>query len=214
MQSSSTGPASSEGLTALGLGDRVHVVPFGVDTSFWTPGNSDVGARGARDRQRRPSRLGHACRARHVISAPVRIFTRQAPPSSLPENVTWGRADWYTQVLSDEAVRDLYRQASAVVVADKDVPQPSGQSVTLQAMATGRAVVLSRTRGLWAPGELRDGENVMLVPPADPVELAHTVNLLLDDRARATALGEAARASVLRDARRRDTRNGCSKCVD
>ena len=79
-----------------------------------------------------------------------------------------------------------------MVVPVKDVPQPSGQSVTLQAMATGRAVVLSRTRGLWAPAELRDGGNVMLVPPADPVELAHTVNLLLDDRARATALGEAA----------------------
>ena len=32
------GPGEVEGLTALGLGDRVHVVPFGVDTSFWTPG--------------------------------------------------------------------------------------------------------------------------------------------------------------------------------
>ena len=130
----------------------------------------------------------------------MRIFTGQPAPSSLPENVTWQRADWYTQVLTDDAVRELYRHASVVVVPVKDVPQPSGQSVTLQAMATGRAVVLSRTRGLWAPGELRDGGNVMLVPPADPVELAHTVNLLLDDRARASALGEAARASVLRDA--------------
>ena len=32
------GPGEVEGLTALGLGDRVHVVPFGVDASFWTPG--------------------------------------------------------------------------------------------------------------------------------------------------------------------------------
>jgi glycosyltransferase involved in cell wall biosynthesis len=40
----------------------------------------------------------------------------------------------------------------------------------------------------------------MLVPPADPVELAHTVNLLLDDPDRVTALGVAARVSVLRDA--------------
>ena len=118
----------------------------------------------------------------------------------MPDNVTWQPADWYTQVLSDDAVRDLYRRASVVVVPTKDVPQPSGQSVALQAMATGRAVVLTRTRGLWAPDELRDGGNVMLVPPADPVELAHTVNLLLDDPDRVTALGVAARVSVLRDA--------------
>ena len=194
------GPGEVEGLTALGLGDRVHVVPFGVDTSFWTPGDATserdvlaIGNDGHRD-------WDTLVAAASSIPAPVRIFTRHAPPSSLPENVTWQRADWYTQVLSDDAVRDLYRQASVVVVPVKDVPQPSGQSVTLQAMATGRAVVLSRTRGLWAPDELRDGGNVMLVPPADPAELAHTVNLLLDDRARATALGEAARASVLRDA--------------
>jgi glycosyltransferase involved in cell wall biosynthesis len=194
------GPGEVEGLTALGLGDRVHVVPFGVDTSFWTPGDPTserdvlaIGNDGHRD-------WDTLVAAASSISAPVRIFTRHAPPSSLPENVTWQRADWYTQVLSDDAVRELYRRASVVVVPVKDVPQPSGQSVTLQAMATGRAVVLSKTRGLWAPDELRDGGNVMLVPPADPAELAHTVNLLLDDRARATALGEAARASVLRDA--------------
>jgi glycosyltransferase involved in cell wall biosynthesis len=61
-------------------------------------------------------------------------------------------------------------------------------------------VVLSRTRGLWAPAGLRDGENLMLVPPADPRELAHSVRLLLDDQPRADAIGRAARESVLADA--------------
>ncbi|MBA3734330.1 MAG: glycosyltransferase family 4 protein [Actinobacteria bacterium] len=194
------GPGELEGLTAFGLGDRLHVVPFGVDASFWTPGaptsERDVLAIGNDGHRDWDTLLAAA----PTISAPVRIFTRHPPPRTLPDNVTWQPADWHTQVLSDAAVRDLYRQASVVVVPTKDVPQPSGQSVTLQAMATGRPVVLSRTRGLWAPDELRDGGNVMLVPPADPVELAHTVNLLLDDRARAGAIGGAARESVLRDA--------------
>ena len=107
----------------------------------------------------------------------------------LPANVTWERADWYSQLFTDEEVRDLYRRAAVVVVPTKDVPQPSGQSVTLQAMATARPVVLSKTRGLWAPAELRDGENLVLVPPADPRELAHSVRLLLDDQPRANAIG-------------------------
>jgi glycosyltransferase involved in cell wall biosynthesis len=134
------------------------------------------------------------------ISAPVRIFTRHQRPDALPPNVSWERADWYDQILSDEDVRELYRSAAVVVVPTKDVPQPSGQSVTLQAMASGTPVVLSRTRGLWAPEQLRDDENIVLVPPGDARELAHSVRLLLDDQDRSSAIGAAARESVLHHA--------------
>src|SRR5206468_10170879 len=124
---------------------------------------------------------------------------RHTRPSSLPENVTWERADWYERILSDEKVRDLYRRAAVVVVPVKDVPQPSGQSATLQAMATGRPVVLSRTRGLWAPEELRDEENVVFTRAADPDALARSVRGVLEDDARAAAIGSAARVEVLHD---------------
>jgi glycosyltransferase involved in cell wall biosynthesis len=194
------GPGELEGIKALGLGDGLHVVPFGVDTGFWTPGDVvaerevvAIGNDGHRDWETLVAAAPH-------ISAPVRIFTRHTRPLSLPENVTWERADWYERVLSDEEVRDLYRRAAVVVVPTKDVPQPSGQSVTLQAMASGRPVVLSRTRGLWAPDELRDDENIMLVTPGDPRELAHSVRLLLDDERRAKALATAGRESVLSNA--------------
>jgi len=196
MQSVLYGPGELGGLRALGLAERVHVVPFGVDVDFWVPGKIEptrevlaIGNDGHRDWETLVAAAPH-------ISAPIRIFTRQVPPSRLPANVTWERADWHLQVLTDEEVRDLYRRA-AVVVPIKDVPQPSGQSVTLQAMATGRPVVLSKTRGLWAHEELRDGQNLVLVPPADPRELARSVQLLLDDQPRANAIGLAARKSVL-----------------
>jgi glycosyltransferase involved in cell wall biosynthesis len=194
------GPGELDGLRELGLAERVHVVPFGVDAEFWAPAGAEptrevlaIGNDGHRDWETLVA-------AAPYISAPVRIFTRHAPPATLPTNVTWKHADWYSQVLTDEEVRDLYRRAAVVVVPTKDVPQPSGQSVTLQAMASARPVVLSRTRGLWAPAELRDGENLVLVPPADPRELAHSVRLLLDDRPRADAIGRSARESVLADA--------------
>jgi glycosyltransferase involved in cell wall biosynthesis len=200
MQSVLYGPGELDGLRGLGLAERVHVVPFGVDADFWVPGNGEhtrevlaIGNDGHRDWETLVAAAPH-------ISAPIRIFTSEPPPSTLPANVTWERADWYSQLLTDEEVRDLYRRAAVVVVPTKDVPQPSGQSVTLQAMATGRPVVLSKTRGLWAPEELRDGENLVLVPPADPRELAHSVRLLLDDQPRANAIGLAARKSVLADA--------------
>jgi starch synthase len=63
-------------------------------------------------------------------------------------------------------------------------------------MACGRPVVLSKTRGLWAPESLRDGDNVVLVEPGEPAALAAAVQGLLDDPARAAAIGTAARTDV------------------
>ena len=105
-------------------------------------------------------------------------------------------ADWHRSLLNDADVREAFRSAAAVVVPVEDVPQPSGQSVTLQASACARPVVLTRTRGLWDPDGLRDGENVLLVPPADPVALAAAVGRVLSDRDLGEALGAAARQSV------------------
>jgi glycosyltransferase involved in cell wall biosynthesis len=194
------GPGELDGMRALEIGDRVHVVPFGVDAGFWAPGEIAsrrevlaIGNDGHRD-------WTTLVAAAPYIPAPVRILTRHPRPDHLPPNVSWERADWYTQILSDEDVRDLYRQAAVVVVPTKDVPQPSGQSVTLQAMACGKPVVLSKTRGLFAPAMLRDGENVVLTPPGDPAELAGSIRGVLDDPTRAARIGRAGREAVLADA--------------
>jgi glycosyltransferase involved in cell wall biosynthesis len=185
---------------APGLAGRVHVNPFGVDLRFWTASDATafdgvlaIGTDGHRD-------WDTLVRAAPEIPAPVRVFTSHRRPAALPGNVSWASADWHRQVLSDPEVRDLYRRTSAVVVPVRDVPQPSGQSVSLQAMACGRPVVLSRTRGLWARESLHDGENVILVPPADPAALAGAVRAVLEDPQRASAIGVAARAHVERHA--------------
>jgi glycosyltransferase involved in cell wall biosynthesis len=99
--------------------------------------------------------------------------------------------------MSDEELRRLYNQACAVVVPLKDVWQPSGYSVTLQAMSCGRPVILTKTRGLWAPDLLHDGGNCLLVPPGDAAALGAAVGRLRSDPVLAARLGRAARATVL-----------------
>jgi glycosyltransferase involved in cell wall biosynthesis len=197
MHSMLYGPGEAPGLRALDprLAARVHVNPFGVDTDFWTPGPAAslgilaIGNDGHRDWET-------LVRAAPAIAAEVRVLTRHTPPAALPSNVRWEPADWHRRILTDVEVRDAFRSAAAVVVPVQDVPQPSGQSVTLQASACGRPVVLTRTRGLWDPGSLRDGENVLLVPPGDPDALAEAVGRVLADPAAGERLGAAARASV------------------
>lgn len=204
MHSALYGPGELPELVRLGLEQRAHVLGFGVDTAFWTPGAGDrtgdvlaIGNDGRRD-------WATLVEAAQGIPAPVRILTRHSPPPSLPPNVTWREADWHRQVLSDADVRQAYRSASVVVVPLLESIQPAGQSVTLQAMACGAPVVLTRTRGLWAPEELRDGVDVVTVRPREPDGLARAVNGLLASPETSRALGTAGRAYVLRAERVED----------
>ncbi len=191
------GPGEAPGLEALDprLEGRVHVNRFGVDTAFWSPGAAGpagvlaIGNDGHRD-------WTTLVAAAPRIEADVTVLTAHPAPVGLPENVRWQPADWHRRLLSDVEVREAFRAAAAVVVPLQDVPQPSGQSVTLQASACARPVVLTRTRGLWDPDALRDGANVLLVPPGDPEALAEAVGRLLSDPASADALGRSARATV------------------
>jgi glycosyltransferase involved in cell wall biosynthesis len=161
---------------------RLSVNQFGVDANFWSPGGTRedfVLAIGNDPRRDYPTLLAAA----KEIAAPIRIVTRLALPAPLPPNVTVIRGSWHERALSDADIRDLYRRAACVVTPLHDSLQPSGQSVTLQAMACGAPVVLTATRGLWNPAALRDDENIRLVPPANAPRLAEAVRFVLEGKA-------------------------------
>lgn len=181
-----------QGLAPAG---RVHLVQFGVDVQFWTPldhaerayvlavGNDD-----GRD---------YDLLLRAIGAHPLRLHTRlPVDPRGLPANVTLSGGTWHDAALSDEDLRDLYRRSRFVVVPLQDSSQPQGQSVTLQAMACGKAVVLSRTRGLWSVNLMRHGENCHLVLGGDLVALRQAIDLMIADPAYAQRLGLAARKTV------------------
>ncbi len=192
--------------------EATSVFHFGVDTSFWTPGaEADPAAEANPGAEADPSggenfqivsvgsdpNRDYATLVAADLPCPVHIVT--ALPVTLPRHgsdVTVTRGSFFSSPLNDVAMRDLYRGARVVVIPINDVFQPSGQSVTLQAMACGRPVVLSRNRGLWAPDLLIDGENLLLVPPGDPMALSVAVRRLIDDPAFARQLGARAKKTV------------------
>lgn len=173
---------------------RLRVNQFGVDPTFWSPGGAreDFVLAIGNDSRRDFSTL---LAAAAEIGTPIRIVTRLPLPEPLPGNVTVIRGSWHERALSDADIRDLYRRAACVVVPLHDSLQPSGQSVTLQALACGAPVVLTQTRGLWNPAALRDREDVRFVPPASPSLLARAVQETL--RGNADDQSAAGRAHVL-----------------
>ena len=176
--------------------DVISVNLFGVDTSFWRPepGTArdivlSIGNDGRRD-------FATLVAAAEDIPLPVHIVTKLPLPVPLPANVTHHRGSWHGAELSDAQIRALYQRARVVVVPIQPTNQPSGQSVTLQAMACGCPVVLTETEGLWSHEQMEDGRNVLLVRPGDSAHLASRVNELIESEELAGRLGKAGRESV------------------
>ncbi|HEY8899987.1 MAG TPA: glycosyltransferase family 4 protein [Chthoniobacterales bacterium] len=179
--------------------ERVHANAFGVDVNFWTPVPREpefvlaVGNDGRRD-------YATLVAAVKDLSVPVKIVTgRPLPP--LPAHVEHLRGTWHAPAVTDEELRELYRRAFVVVVPLEDAIQPSGQSVALQAMACGRPVILSRTRGLWTGEDFVDGRDLFLVDPGSSDALRTTLQRLLDDPALRAQVGASAREAACRHGR-------------
>lgn len=174
---------------------RIEVNQFGVDTNFWTPSDSEgdyVLAVG--NDERRDYEL--LVQAAEGIQGNFKIVTRRQIHSDVPPNVKVIRGNWHEQAFTDEGLRELYQKAKMVVIPLKNSPQPSGQSVCLQAMACGKAVILTQTEGLWSHEMMRDGENVIFVPPSDKDALRESIKQLSLDTERRNNIGELARETA------------------
>ncbi|HEU4425686.1 MAG TPA: glycosyltransferase family 4 protein, partial [Pilimelia sp.] len=91
-------------------------------------------------------------------------------------------------------LRRLYAQARVVVVPLHDVDFDAGVTVIAEAMAMGKAVVVTRTQG--QVDVVREGETGLYVPPGDPAALRAAIQHLLDNPDVAERMGRAGRAVV------------------
>ena len=95
-----------------------------------------------------------------------------------------------------DGVRDRLDAARLVVLPVRENSYSGATTVLLQAMATGKPVVVSRTAAIAIGYHLEDGVNCRLVAPGSLGELDAAVRELLADEARARVLGARARETV------------------
>ncbi len=170
--------------------DRVRFLPFGVDDETFRPtAESDGGYILAvgRDRGRDWTTL---LRAVDGIGVPVKLCCR-------PRDLAGLRIPAGTEVLGyvdRNTYRDLLGRARAVAVVAHPVVYPSGQSVLLEAMAMGRACVVTATEAL--AGYVTDGVTTLTVPVGDPAAVRERLVQAAADDALRARLGRAARRSV------------------
>lgn len=175
---------------------KTSLFPFGIDTDFWFPSEMDscenfilsVGS----DRQRDYATLIAA-----PIELPIRIVTKLPVNLPIGKNIEIIKGNYYGSTVTDVMLREIYQKAKMVVVPLKDVFQPTGCSVTLQAMACGKPVVLSDIKGLWDREVFISGRNCILVSPGRPQALAAAVNELRSNSMLCREIGSAARQTAL-----------------
>jgi len=169
-------------------GPPVHHVTFGIDAEFYSPADypeRPVVVSAGGDRHRDVGALLDALGdvARAVPDAEIVVQGRSDRPP--PPGVR------VVERLSHVELRDLYRRMSVLVVATRPNLHVSGMTVSLEARATGRPVVITRTPGMYE--YVQDGETGHVVATQELAEA--TISLLRDPR-RARSYGVTGRRRV------------------
>ena len=182
-------------------GERILLTPFTVDTAFFKPGRvgSKAGPRpvissAGLEFRDYPTLMRAVCGvdARVVIAAASPWSTRpdSTVGADVPDNVEICRLGFVD-------LRQLYADSDLVVMPLYDTDFQAGVTTILEAMAMGKAIVCSRTRG--QTDIVVDGVNGVYVEPGDPSELRTALERLLNEPERARRLGEAGRDLVVRE---------------
>ena len=177
--------------------DQIGLNEFGVDRAFWYPEYPpqkdnyilSVGNCGRRD-------YDILSRVAQNVSASFKVLT-DVPPDNVPDNVELIRGRLHSEYeIPDLELRELYRRAAVVYVPLMESLQPSGQSVTLQAMACGAPVVLTETAGIWNRSLLRNHYNCRLVPVGDVADATSAICNLIENTEGSRELTRAASETV------------------
>lgn len=171
--------------------EKLRFLPFGIDHERYRP-SEDGGDDGyvlavGRDRGRDWPTFFDAVRGSgldvRVACRPEDIVGLDVPP----EVTVVGYVD-------RARYRALLDRARVVVVATHVRAYPTGQSVTLEAMAMGRCCVVTDTPAMGP--YVRHGVDALTVPPADSGALRAAIDKAVADGELRRRLGAAARAAV------------------
>jgi glycosyltransferase involved in cell wall biosynthesis len=209
---------------ALGLrAEQVALVPYQTDERFWAPCDvplkNQICSAGLEYRDYRTLVEAVAGLDVDVVVAAASHWSKHQGLSgqqALPPNVRVAAFDY-------AALRQLYAESLFVVVPLHDVENQAGITTILEAMAMGKAVVVSHTRGqtdvvrdrrrrsridpqrqtqpdwarmLGATEETVQGHTGIYVQPGDPVELRQAITFLIEHPDQARIMGRNGRRLI------------------
>ena len=182
--------------SVLGIpSQKLHLISFHADTRFYHPMH-EVSL------ERRISSAGLELRDYPTLIEAVRgldveVCLAAASPWSKRKNETTSRelpANVQARGYGYRELRDLYATSQFIVVPLYETDFQAGVTTILEAMAMGKAVIVTKTRG--QRDVIQDGVNGIYVPPGDAAALRRSITELLASPSRAAELGASARRTI------------------
>lgn len=173
--------------------DRLHFIPLGIDTDFYgvqpEPEVPNVVASAGEDRYRDHELLVSAVASLRGNYQGIQLELATELPVDLPTDL-----GVLHRMRLNGKMRELYQKSSVVAIALKPTRSGSGLTVALEAMSSGRPVVMTDNPGV--SDYVQHGVTGLLVPPNDVEAFAAAIGELLDDLPRRAAMGAAGAALV------------------
>jgi glycosyltransferase involved in cell wall biosynthesis len=175
--------------------NKSDIFKFGVDHMFWRPiplkETIDVFCVGS-DINRDYEILKTIC-----PSIKIKLLTSKKIDLKKNKNIELINGNFNQSLITDDQLRDFYNSSKIILIPLKNVFQPSGQSVALQAMSCGKTVVISKTKGLFDKILLKDKFNIILIEPNSSQSLNKTIIYLLGNENYRKNIGKSARTTVI-----------------
>ena len=176
---------------------KLRLVPYGVDTAFWSTRDADedpnLVVSAGREHRDYGTLLGALPATARLVVADGSSFS---PNASRSDPTQWP-VDVVRRAFDPVALRDLYDRAAVVVVPVMETSFPAGITTLLEALSMGKAVIVSGTSGLAC---VVPNDVAVFVPPGDRDALAGAVRDLLSDSDGRRELGQRARVHARRAA--------------
>lgn len=170
---------------------RLASVPLGVDTTFYRPGQPNrsidvlaVGNDSGRDYRTFLEAVAMLKLDVHLVCSEARLAGLVLPP-----NVT------VHPYVDHAQYRQMLQAAKVVVVPTRELAYPTGQTVALEAMATGACVVATDSTPMRE--YLTDGVDALMVAAGEPLSLRRAIRLASEDGELRRRLGATANQTVL-----------------
>ena len=153
--------------------NKFEFVPFAIDFKFWSDEKLDknefmesnqilfIGNDGNRNYdfvKQLPQFL---------TKFKFKFITEQILINENLKNVELIKGNWSKSVVNDIKMREFYKESFLTILPIKNTIQPSGQSVTLQSLATGTPVLISNFNGFWDTSKFLNNENIFFIDTFD-----------------------------------------------
>jgi glycosyltransferase involved in cell wall biosynthesis len=174
----------------------VEFVPFGVDTDAFRPSEEeplvDVVSIGADPHRDFPLLLRVAAGLPETSFLVVTTADQARALAPVPPNVA------VETDLPFSEMRERLERGRVVALPVRENTYSGATTVLLQSLASGKPVVVTRTRAIDSGYGLVDGDNCRLVAPGDAEAFEQALARILRDELHARALGARARETTVR----------------